>query len=124
MKPKHFYTYKDKRYSVRALSKLSGICVNTIRSRLNNGWSMVEAVEKPNSRPITTYEYHGENYTVSQLARKFDISRDIIRNRLKKGWSIEQISTSPKTKRRICNWTNKGRTLQTFATCTYRCNAK
>lgn len=46
-KPKRILNYKGKDYGLTELSRMCGIDVDTLTSRLNAGWTVEEAVETP-----------------------------------------------------------------------------
>ena len=41
------YSYKGEELTIKEISKITGIAINTIRSRLKNGLDIVEASESP-----------------------------------------------------------------------------
>lgn len=89
--------YKGKRYtSIKELADSKGIVYNRIRTRLKDGWSVEEAVEKGivesrEDRGVKEIEYEGKRYMgVSNVARAAGVNRSTLMLRLKKGMSIEE----------------------------------
>lgn len=45
--PVKFYRYKESEYSITELAEMAGINQGTMRARINTGWPIEKAVEKP-----------------------------------------------------------------------------
>ena len=75
--------------SFAELEKHFSISQDTIRSRLNRGASLLEALRMP-PREAKKYKLGDEDFTLSELSGSFKIGRQTIEYRLKQGWSVKQ----------------------------------
>ncbi|MGN8117508.1 hypothetical protein [Labrys sp. 22185] len=101
------HLYQGKPYTIAELVKLSGLKYSMITWRLNNGWTVEQAVSTPKRKPGTNwgsstarkptkrYDYEGRKITISEMAAHCGVSRPAIHQRLSKGWSIEKIMQTP-----------------------------
>lgn len=92
------FEYKGKMYSLKELSKLTNIKYNTLLSRIHEGMSIKEAIEKPlyAKQSKKRYEYKGKLYYVSELMQFTNLARYTVDKRLRNGWSVEDALTKPK----------------------------
>lgn len=102
-------TYRGTEYVRAALLEVAttlGVTESAFDSRINRGWSVENAVEKPLQRQRRTkrnacyrravkLEYNGERYTVSELAKMFGLVPRTLRWRLKAGWPLLRALRSP-----------------------------
>lgn len=108
---------KFKRYSVggksaRQLSDEQGVCVGTIRSRINAGWTDEEMLR--GYRLYNNPKYNG--LTIKQIAEKQGVRYDSARDRKSRGWSNEEIADPSKRKRRyLVKWRGETKTLKELA---------
>ena len=87
--------YNGETHSISEWSEIVGIGIETIRHRINSGWSIEEALTKPaqkRTRP-DKIEFNGEIHTLSEWSRICGISLEAIRFRLARGWSVERTLT-------------------------------
>lgn len=83
-----------------------GIDRRVILSRLENNWSIAEALTFT-TRPRQHYhmiEFGGENLSISDWAKRLGIGRHAILGRLKNGWSLERSLTTPNLKASRHTW--------------------
>lgn len=85
-----------------------GFPIGTINRRLNAGWTVQEALDKPVTRNSArragprndtrnTVVYQGRTLTVAELAREVGMTANNLRSRLNVGWSIERAISTPVT---------------------------
>ena len=92
--------YQGKIYkSIKELCDINGLDYKKIIYRLNNGYSIDEAVnhkyrhrrvykEKPDKRPKISY--NGKEYTVAELSRISGVNERTLHSRLKSGMTIDK----------------------------------
>lgn len=119
------YTYLEKKYpTVRELLKehTSEVSTSTVQKRLDAGWSVEDAINKPKSARLTgkLFTFKGKSYgSLSGLhaANKESIpvsSLTFIR-RVEAGWSIEKAAKEPKgVKPNATTYTYKDKTYGTL----------
>lgn len=84
------YNYKGKNYTMKELSKISGIKYDTIQYRICHlNWSVEKAVETPLKKE-KKYKYKNGMYTVVELSEMTGIPRSVIHGRLTLGWGIKR----------------------------------
>lgn len=82
-------------YSLKALSKYSGVHEKTITARLRRGMTLQEACEKTDLR--CTYYSDGNNKkSITQICDEQAKNPELIRNRLKYGYSLKDALNMPK----------------------------
>lgn len=89
------YEYRGKKYTMKELSKLSGLRYSVIQNRIANNWDIDDVVTKPLKKP-RKYMYKGEYYTVKELSEMCGITTKLIHDRLRKGLPIEEVLKKPK----------------------------
>lgn len=100
---KRSYRYKGQDYNFSEIATIANINKRTLRRRLQNGWSLEEAIEIPVARKTfilkrRLYKYNGQLLSVQQIAEKYNISKKTINKRLRDGWSIEETIEIPTAK--------------------------
>ena len=113
------YSYKGKEYSLKELSKISGLTRKQLYKRIwECGWTIEEAVETPLKKPReglikkshakkrnrkNVYMYKGKEYTLTELAELSGLPRMALWDRLSRGkiWaSVEEAVDTPIIKRK------------------------
>lgn len=72
--------YNGKNYTLAGLEELSGVGRDTIKYRLNAGWSVEDAI-RPKGKS-TLYEYKGSMYKLSEIARMANVVYVSLRKRV------------------------------------------
>lgn len=85
-------------HTIDEWSSIYGIKASTIRSRMDDGWSLRRAVTTPKGF-IRKYLYNGTEYTLRELSRMSGISADTLRQRIKSGKTVEEAMAKPPSKR-------------------------
>ena len=95
------YRYKNRYYSIKELSELSGISSETIRSRIKRGKSVKESVEHPLWGRKQVYRlYKNKNHSFDQLAEISGLNIKALKERLNHGYSIKEAVELPLFARR------------------------
>lgn len=93
--------YKNKFYKSKAdLARAYGLTPDQLFNRLNDGWSLEQALEIPIAREkhilnVKLYKYNGKIYSMGQLAKISGLNRNCIERRIKRGWSVEEAVDLP-----------------------------
>lgn len=81
--------------SLREWSRLSGIPISTINTRLYNGWPIHRAV-KDKSHHAPLYEHAGQSLSLVDWSRQTGIGLSTLNRRLRMGWTIsDTLSVTP-----------------------------
>lgn len=84
-------------HSLSKWSEITGIRADCIRSRLEDGWSIEEALKRPakarNKRIIT---FNGVTHSISEWAKITGLSKSCLSHRFQRGWSPNRMLTTPK----------------------------
>jgi len=101
-------TYNGITYRSRlALCKALNIDNWTLKTRLNRGWSLKDAIETPIKPRPKQVKLNGKVYnSITEAAKAFGLTRTAVATRLSKGWSLEQaFQLKPRLKKRseTCN---------------------
>lgn len=75
--------------TLREWERKSGISADVIRSRLDYGWDVAEAVSRPVRKP-KTFTIDGRTRTIPDWCREYGKGEGTVRSRLHMGWSIER----------------------------------
>ena len=95
-------TYNGETHSLSEWGRIkpNGLCYDTLRSRLRDGWSIEDAFSKPHfdggidvTGNIITID--GETHNVTWWCEKNGIAKSTFYRRLKRGWSVEKAATMP-----------------------------
>lgn len=120
------YTYKGKTMSMKQWSEATGVSYFTLRNRLDSGWTIAEAIEKP-VRPTERVEesdrlisYRGESKLLTQWAQDLGIRFSTLRSRLERsGWDAEKAFTNPvKPQERIVSYNGESHSITEWAAIT------
>jgi hypothetical protein len=84
-----FRLYKGKMMTLDELSAISGLSKTVIKSRISNGMSVEEAIDKPFYEP-PKYSYKGEMLTVAEICEKENIAPYNLRYHLRGGLSVDE----------------------------------
>ena len=103
-----YYEYQGERLTAPQIEAKYGMLRQTFVYRINAGWSVADAIEKPahagqRRRPPVqeapqTWEYpagSGEYYTMAELYQLTGINRSTIYTRLRQGWDVTAALTTP-----------------------------
>jgi hypothetical protein len=71
-----------------------GITPNLIRSRIDSGWDLDEAMTRP-AVLGKTITYNGETLTMMDWSRRLGSAVNVVSKRIRKGWNIEDAITIP-----------------------------
>lgn len=89
-----FITFNGETLTLAEWSERLGIHRNTLKNRINYGWSLEMVFKKNRDRFIT---HSGETHTITEWAMKTGINRKTLSDRLQRyGWSIERALTTLK----------------------------
>jgi hypothetical protein len=77
-------------------SEITGIHNNTLKDRLNTGWTIEEALTTPAIDRSVNITYKGETKSMAAWAKHLDIPYNTLESRIQgKGWDIERAFTEP-----------------------------
>lgn len=89
-------TYKGKTGCLASWARKFNLSANTIRSRLNKGWSVEHALRAPRQCDILdSITFNGRTLTLGAWAKEVGMSRQVLRGRINLGWSVERALTEP-----------------------------
>lgn len=105
----NFISYNGKQYRKYSdLARDHNITPHRLFRRLQDGWSLEEAVDIPIKRKEyilhkKLYKYNGKLMSIKQLAQINNLTENIVRKRLDRGWSVEESVEIPnlRNQRRI-----------------------
>lgn len=80
-------------------AEVTGISMWAIRQRLDAGWSVEQALTKPNQKALI--EYNGERKLLADWAREYGLKPETLAQRMKK-WDMHKALTTP-----IRDWSNR-----------------
>lgn len=94
------YYFRGKNYTnLQEISKITGINVNLIRTRLVNGWDLERAATQPKQTTSLSekiIKYDGKIYkNKRELAEKYNIDYQTLTGRLYRGWDLDKALTTP-----------------------------
>lgn len=84
--------YNGKVQSLKAWSRELGIHYETLRTRIENGWSIEDVLTKKVRATHYEIKYGGETLNLKQFSNKIGMDRHIVSNLLKKGFTPEEIA--------------------------------
>lgn len=87
-------TYKGETHSLRQWGKITKLSVNTIKDRLDKGYTIEQALEKKGLQK-KYIKYKGQTKTIAEWARELNIKRVTIESRLRTGWSVKRTFETP-----------------------------
>lgn len=90
-------TYNNETHTLQEWADKTGILCGTIARRLDDGWSVHDALTKPVDKrfgpsPIT---YNGITQSGRAWSRMLGLSNNAVKNRILRGWTVEQAVTIP-----------------------------
>lgn len=74
----------------------NGVGAHMFYQRVNNGWTIEQAVGIDEHYIDGAVTIDGETMTKSQWAKKLGISRQAVDQRIRRGWSVEEALTTPR----------------------------
>lgn len=86
-------TYKNETKCLIEWSEILGIKPETIRARLNYGWTLEETFNKKVGNYGDLIKFNNEERSISEWAEILGIKYSTLYNRLRKGWSIQKALT-------------------------------
>ena len=90
------FTFNGETKNIAEWSDATGINYNTLKDRLNTGWTIEEALTTPTMDRSVTITYKGETKSMAAWAKHLDIPYNTLESRIQgKGWSIERAFTEP-----------------------------
>ena len=93
-------TYNNLSLTINEWSEKMNLNPNTIRSRMDKGWTVEEILTNPIKCEPIVLVYNGEKKTVSEWSDYTGIDKSILKNRYSRGWSTEKILTTEPIKDR------------------------
>ena len=72
-----------------------GVSPSALFTRLENGWTIEEALSTPPLRPQTFVDFAGETLSLTEWAKRLGVGRRTLATRLRLGWSVERALTMP-----------------------------
>ena len=99
------YLYKGENLTMLELCNISSVSQSAIKARINRGWTVEDAVNKPidNSKKVGTgsfsdriYKYNGDLLSIFDLAKLCDLTPTGIKTRINLGWSAQEAVETPK----------------------------
>ena len=95
--PRTMFEYNGLIYSLRELSILAQLSIETIYRRIfKYKWSVNRSVETLENREYgTLYQYKNKLLTIRELSELSGLEQQIIRLRIKSGWPIEKATEKP-----------------------------
>ena len=95
----HLITYKGETKCLAEWENQLGIDHRTILARLNNGWTVEQALFTPINNHLTKISYNNQTHTLTEWATITNISVNTLHSRLNiLHWSIEKALTTPARK--------------------------
>ena len=95
----HLITYKGETKCLAEWENQLGIDHRTILARLNNGWTVEQALFIPINNHLTKISYNNQTHTLTEWATITNISVNTLHSRLNiLHWSIEKALTTPARK--------------------------
>ena len=95
----HLITYKGETKCLAEWENQLGIDHRTILARLNNGWTVEQALSTPINNHLTKISYNNQTHTLAEWATITNINVGTLHSRLKiLHWSIEKALTTPARK--------------------------
>lgn len=92
----HLITYKGETKCLAEWENQLGIDHRTILARLNNGWTVEQALFTPINNHLTKISYNNQTHTLTEWATITNISVNTLHSRLNiLHWSIEKALTTP-----------------------------
>ena len=92
----HLLTYKGETKCLAEWESQLGIDHRTILIRLNNGWTVEQALSTPINNHLTKISYNNQTHTLAEWATITNINVGTLHSRLKiLHWSIEKALTTP-----------------------------
>lgn len=92
------YNWKGSEYTLAELGELTGINKMTIKSRLNRGCSLEEALSQNVDTSVLLMTYKGETKPIKQWCKELGLNYATVRNRYYKGWTDEEALTGKRIK--------------------------
>ena len=92
------YNWKGSEYTLAELGELTGINKMTIKSRLNRGCSLEEALSPDVSTSVLLMTYKEETKPIKQWCKELGLNYATVRNRHYKGWTDEEALTGIRNK--------------------------
>ena len=92
------YNWKGSEYTLAELGELTGINKMTIKSRLNSGATLEEALDPKVNTSVLTMSYKGETKPIKQWCKELGLNYATVRNRHYKGWTDEEALTGIRNK--------------------------
>lgn len=89
-----FVDYNGERVLLLDVIERLGLNGIVVRSRLNLGWSLEEALTTP-AREAASTTYQGVDRPLPEVAAACGIPVTVLRARLRKGWSVDRATTEP-----------------------------
>jgi len=104
----HLLTHNGKTQCVTDWAVEVGLKYNTILARLSYGWTVEQALQRPQQRgrkpgqrkDAHMITYRGKTQSVGDWEREYSLRRDLLVQRLGLGWDIERALTTPKELRK------------------------
>lgn len=89
------YMYDGSLLTLRDISKRAGIDYKILKSRIDRGESLFDALYKDYELAQYHLEYNGMRHTIPEWSQITGIKEITIRARLKRGWSVERTLSEP-----------------------------
>lgn len=92
------YNWNGSEYTLAELGELTGINKMTIKSRLNSGATLEEALDLKVNTSVLTMSYKGETKPIKQWCKELGLNYATVRSRHYKGWTDEEALTGIRNK--------------------------
>lgn len=92
------YEWQGEEYTLAELGELSGVNKMTIKSRLNSGATLKEALSPKVGNSVLLMTYKGETKPIKQWCTELSLNYPTVRNRHYKGWTDEEALTGIRNK--------------------------
>ena len=98
-------TYQGKTQALSEWAEEKNLGENTLRARLNYGWDLSDALERPPQRNVrkayshsVMIEINGETDYLTGWLRRLNMSDSTVRGRVSRGWSYQDALLTPPKK--------------------------
>jgi hypothetical protein len=89
------YAFRGERLLLIEWAEKLDIPVQTLRTRLRDGWTVQDTLSKPNDCQNTYLEHNGKRLTIAQWSKAVCLKPATICQRLKRGWSVKRTLETP-----------------------------
>ena len=96
-----YHEHNGERRTQTEWARLNGIKQCTVSQRINNGWSVEEALtKKTNYEKTPSVEYNGQSHTLFEWSQVTGISYTVLHSRFRRGWDVFRMLNTPVQEKR------------------------